>query len=154
MFKSQLLIVFDANKAEIELEANAIAYREFKLIAGKQYDVPKAELIDELELFLEKYPNHYRAPKFLAGILNSVAWNMVTAAPDTEGYNPEQGLIYAIRAVELADDINYIYTLAEAYFATGQIDRAKEICIDMLEKHPGNRMFVDRLKRCKEIENE
>jgi hypothetical protein len=145
---------FDENKAAIDIQTNADAYREFKEIHNQQYELPKEELIRYLDEFLLEFPDHSRVQKFLARLLNQVAWNMVTAVPDTPEYNPEMGLKYALRAVELVEDINYIDTLAEAYFANGQIGKAKDICLEMLEKHPGNRMFLDRLKRCEEAEGQ
>ena len=145
---------FEENNAAIDITANAVAYDEFREIVARQYDVPKETLIAELESFMVRYPDHYRAPKFLAATLNSVAWNMVAVAPDIPSYNPEQGLKYALRAVELVEEINYIDTLAEAYFACGQLEIAEDICIEMLEKHPGNKLFLDRLVRIQETRGE
>ena len=103
------------------------------------------------EQFLKKYPNSLAAKKELASILNSLAWDMVTAPEDSPEFDPDTGLKYALRMVELDPHPNYVDTLAEAYFASGQIEKSMEICEEMIKKYPGERMFMDRIKRCETL---
>jgi pentatricopeptide repeat protein len=116
-------------------------------LAGASAD----EKIVKYEEFLKKYPKSERVSKALAQVLNQEAWNMATAAKDTPGYDPQKGLKYAVRAVELDPHPNNIDTMAEAYLACGQIDEAVKICREMLKKYPNEKMFSDRLERCQKI---
>jgi hypothetical protein len=60
-------------------------------------------------------------------------------------------LEYARRAFELSDDPNYADTLGEALLANGMIDECEKLCNEMLEKSPGNQLFIDKLERCKKM---
>ena len=142
---------FTENKDKIDIHLNVDSFRAFTTLTEDTANLPETEQIEKMEGFLKKFPEHGRAKKMLAEKLNGVAWNMVTAAPDQPGYNPKKGLEYARRAVELSDDPNYADTLGEALLANGMIDECEKLCRDMLEKHPGNQMFVDKLERCKKM---
>ena len=140
---------FKENKDKIDLKTNVDSFRAYSKINKSLADVSEIEAIELLENFLKDYPDFEKAKIDLAGKLNGVAWNMVTAPEDSKDYNLEQGLKYALRAVELTSDPNYIDTLAEAYMANGQIDEAIKICEDMIAQGKNVNMFKERLERCR-----
>jgi hypothetical protein len=72
---------------------------------------------------------------------------MVTADKKTPSYNPEKGLKYAIRAVELNPLAMIVDTLVEALYVNGQLDKAIEICRNELKKTPNEAMFKNRLEQ-------
>ena len=76
---------------------------------------------------------------------------MVTAPKQDERYNPIVGLEYAKRCVELDPQLNYINTLAEAYYVNGQYDQALEVCNKALKDHPDEKMFLERKKRYEKV---
>ena len=142
---------FKENKDKIDLKKNVDSFRAYTKISKSLTDVSEIDAIEQLENFLKDYSDFKKAKIDLAGKLNSVAWNMVTAPDDSKDHNPEQGLIYALRAVELTEDPNYIDTLTEAYMANGQIDEAIKICQDMINQGKNVGMFTKRLARCEKI---
>jgi tetratricopeptide (TPR) repeat protein len=103
--------------------------------------------VSRYEAFLKRFPDHGRARAELAGKLNGMAWNMVTAAKGSAGYNPKLGLKYALRAVELLPDANAYDTAIEAYLANGMKADALRICREALVKYPDEKMLQDRLKK-------
>lgn len=139
------------HKDEIDIRANVAAYRALEELTASLDGAPVEGRIQAYEDFLEEYPEYERAEGLLAGTLNSEAWTMVTAARGTPAFDPETGLTYALRAVELNPHPNYYDTLAEAYLAGGEIDEAMTICRQMLLRHPDERMFLDRLERCERL---
>jgi len=138
---------YGENKGKIDIKSNVNAYHEYRDLQGEIAAEPDSEKINKLEEFLKKYPNHSGAGQLLVSELNRIAWYMVTDAKGTPDWNPPQAVIYAKRAVELVQEINYIDTLAEAYLADGRIEESKKIC----EKYPDNKMFTERLERIKEL---
>ena len=142
---------YAAHKDSIDIRANADAFREFEKLIRTLDGVSVEVEIRKYEEFLKKFPNNPRVKSLLASKLNQEAWKMVTAARGTPAYNPKTGLLYAKRAVELKSDLNYYDTLAEAYLANGKIKECKKVCSKMLEIYPNERMFLDRLERCKKL---
>jgi len=79
---------------------------------------------------------------------------MVTAPENSEKYNPKSGVEYAKRAVELDPQLNYIDTLAEAYYQNGDYANALKICNDIIEDNPKDKMFLERKELCeKKLQN-
>jgi hypothetical protein len=142
---------YRGHRDEIDIRANIAAYRALEELTESLDGAPVEGRIQAYEDFLEEHPGYERAEGLLAGILNGEAWIMVTAARGTPEFDPETGLAYALRAVELNPHPNYYDTLAEAYLAGGQIDEAMTICRQMLLMHPDERMFLDRLERCERL---
>jgi HEAT repeat protein len=142
---------FRDNRGKIDLEQNVEAYRRFRALADSVRDATDEESILRFEGFLADYPASISAKKALSRTLNRVAWDMVTTPEGSDAYDPVKGLRYAKRAVELNPEMNYVDTLAEAYLANDRIDEAAELCRRMLEEHPGERMFIDRLRRCEQL---
>ncbi len=140
---------FQKSKDQIDLKENVKAYRAYQDTAKAVRDITIKRKIEKYEAFLSNFPDYNRARKALAKILNEAAWKMVTAPENSKDHDPETGLKYALRAVELEPHINYIDTLAEAYLAAGKTAEAEELCLEMLEKHPDEKMFQDRLDRCR-----
>ncbi len=138
---------FAENKNDIDIKANAQAFRRLTQLSDSLRGTTQEEQIQKYEEFLKEFPTHARVKKTLAGILNEVAWKKVTAPKDGKDFDPEKGLAYARRAVELAPDPGYFDTLAEALEANGNKDEAIKLCREMLKKYPGERMFSDRLER-------
>ncbi|MBN1356894.1 hypothetical protein JXA40_11585 [bacterium] len=64
--------------------------------------------------------------------------------------NSAKGLEHARRAVELDPNPNYFDTLAEVYYAPDDTRMGMDICRRMLQKHSGEMLFLERLKRCRE----
>jgi hypothetical protein len=142
---------FEKNRDNIDLRTNVKAYRAFSALQeGLRALAPEAQ-IEKLEAFLKAHPGNRRAGKTLARILNQVAWDKVTAAKGTPAFDPKMGLGYAQRCVELDPHPNYVDTLAEAYLANGDVEKAAKICREMLKKKPGQKMFLDRLARLKAL---
>ncbi|MFH1423031.1 MAG: HEAT repeat domain-containing protein, partial [Planctomycetota bacterium] len=144
---------FKENKDKINIKENVDAYRSYNELPELLDCKSETEIIEKMEEFVTKYPNHSEAKKKLAERLNQVAWGMVTSLKDTKDWNPETGLKYAKRAVELEHEVNYIDTLAEAYLANNMLDESEQVCKEALKKHSGNKMFVERLQKIEEIRN-
>ena len=140
---------FETNKNSINIHTNVNMYREYKKLTDYLRDKPEQEQIVQYEKFLAKYPNHERTRKTLAGKLNSIAWDIATGPTNGAGNDLQKALQYAQRAVELDPNPTIVDTLAEVYLAMGNIDEAMKICKDMLDKYPGNKMFLEKLQRCK-----
>jgi hypothetical protein len=140
---------FDENRDKIDIKANADAFIAYRLLAFDISNLDEEGKIAQYEKFLVQYPNHTQVKNELASILNSLAWNMVTATEDSKSYNPKQGLAYAIRCVELDPQVNYIDTLIEAYIRNGMIEDAKRECEKWLKNYPGDIMLLGRLESLK-----
>jgi len=140
---------FDAHRDSIDIKANVAAYRALTALSESLGTAAETLQIQAYESLLAKYPGYRSIPKALAGKLNDVAWNMVTAAPTSPARNLKAGLKYARRMVELADDPNYWDTLIEALVANGLKDEARKLTQDLLKRYPGNAMFETRLKQLK-----
>lgn len=138
---------FDRNRSRIDLRSNTRAYRALTMLEDSLRSAPDTQQIQAYEDLLRSYPSYQRIGKNLAAKLNAVAWNMVSAAKTSHASNPEQGLKYARRAVELADDPNYWDTVIEALLANGMTDEARKTTLDAIKKYPGNTLFTDRLKK-------
>jgi HEAT repeat protein len=138
---------FDRNRSRIDLRANIQAYRALTLLEDSLRSAPDTQQIQGYEELLRRHPDYQRIGKALAAKLNGIAWNMVTAAKTSKEHNPEQGLKYARRAVELVEDPNYWDTLIEALLANGRTDEVRKITRDAIGKYPGNTLFTDRLKK-------
>lgn len=144
---------FEENRTKIDITANAITYGEFQTLSENFRDSTNIAQIEKYEKFLERYPSFKRMVKLLAGKLNEVAWQMVTVPKGTKAYDPQNGLRYARRAVVLNPDPNYYDTLIEAYLANGLVDEAAKVCRIMLDKYPGEKIFVERLQEIPGIRN-
>ena len=142
---------FAANKDLIDIHKNLEDLHAYNALKDSLSDFTDKEKIPQYEAFLSVHPDFLQGKKNLARILNSTAWDMVTAPEQDERYDPILGLKYAKRCVELDPQLNYIDTLAEAYYANGDYVKALEICIKALKDHPGEKMFLERKKRCEKI---
>jgi hypothetical protein len=141
----------EENRASIDLEENASAHRDFGALKKSLRGLEPEAAIRKYEEYLKEHPSYLQARKGAARLLNQVAWGMVTSAEGTPGYKPQLGLKYAGRCVELDPHPNYVDTLAEALLVTGKVDESEKLCREMLKKHPGERMFLDRLKRIEKL---
>ena len=135
------------NKDKIDIKENVDSYMDFLKLSSSIQNVSVEMQIQQYEEFLAKHPNHKSAKGTLGNLLNQVAWDMVMADKNTPAYNPEKGLSYALRAVELHPIPMIIDTLVEAYYANGKIDLAIELCREELKKNPDEKMFKDRLEK-------
>ncbi|MBT7787451.1 MAG: hypothetical protein HN757_01075 [Calditrichaeota bacterium] len=149
-YKQQLwLDWYTKNRDKIDIKSNVDAYNEYRVLQVRIASDIDSEKVRKLEQFLKKFPNHSGAGQFLASELNHIAWYMVTDAKGTPDWNPPLAVIFAERAVELSQEINYVDTLAEAYLADGRLNEAKMVC----EKYPDNKMFTERLDRIKDSQD-
>jgi hypothetical protein len=139
---------FQAHRDSIDLASNVRALREFRTLEEHIEEEPAGIAILRYEEFLEKHPGYLNGKRTLARILNREAWKKVTSPRSSSEFDPVIGLRYALRAVELVRDVNYMDTLAEAYLAAGHTEKAAQLCRKMLQKYPDERMFTERLKRC------
>lgn len=138
---------FEAHGDGVDIRANAEAHRAFRAFDATTRGLPPVERAEALETFLADHPGNRRAEDALASLLNGLAWNAVTAPRGSPGFDAEKGLAWAKRAVELHPEPNIIDTLAEAHLAAGNLDEAESVCVEMLAKKPGWKMFADRMKR-------
>ncbi|MCD6328815.1 MAG: HEAT repeat domain-containing protein, partial [Candidatus Cloacimonetes bacterium] len=141
---------FDENKMQINIQENLKNLDEYHVLQDSIAQFEELEKIQPLEIFLVSHQNFIKAKKDLAQILNSVAWKMVTASEGSKKYNLQNGLEYAKRCVELDPQLNYIDTLAEAYYQNRDYMNALKICNDILEDHPKEMMFLKRKKLCEQ----
>jgi len=139
---------FDENKFQINIQENMKNLNEYQILQDSISDFEQQEKIQPLEIFLSSHQDFIKARKDLAHILNSVAWVMVTALEGSEQYDIHNGLEYAKRCVELDPQLNYIDTLAEAYYQKGDYAQALKICNDVIADHPKEKMFLERKKLC------
>ncbi|MDP8226463.1 MAG: HEAT repeat domain-containing protein [Candidatus Celaenobacter polaris] len=142
---------FAVNKNSIDIQKNLENLHAYKALQDSLSDLSNKKKISKYEAFLSDHPDFLYGKKNLARILNSVAWDMVTALKESKRYDPVLGLKYAKRCVELDPQLNYIDTLAEAYYQNGDYDNALEICNNVLEIHPKNNMFLERKIRCEHL---
>jgi hypothetical protein len=138
---------FEKNRDKIDLKANMESAKAFTALEKELQGVEGEKRIEKLEAFLSKHSENRRAEKALARVLNQVAWDKVTAPKGSENFDPVGGLKYATRCVELDPHPNYVDTLAEAYLASGDLEKSAAVCRAELKKKPGQRMFLDRLER-------
>ena len=141
---------FSANKNSIDIQKNLEDLHAYKALQDSLSDLTDKKKIHKYEAFLSVHPDFLYVKKDLARILNSAAWDMVTAPKQNERYNPVLGLEYAKRCVELDPQLNYIDTLAEAYYVNGDYVKALEICNDILIENPNEKMFLERKKHCEQ----
>ncbi len=99
------------------------------------------EALHSLETGLEADPHN-------AGILNHLGWLYATAEPSTLR-DPEKALANAQRAVEASSgaDANILDTLAEAYYANGDFDKAIETEERALEIAPEREALRNQLEK-------
>ncbi|MDI6732880.1 MAG: HEAT repeat domain-containing protein [Planctomycetota bacterium] len=140
---------FRENRDKIDIHTNVSASRALTELTESLREKSDGEQIQQYEKLLQQYPSYPRIRRMFAGKLNAVAWGMVTAVKGTSGYNPESGLKYALRAVELTAEKEYLDTLSEAYLVNGQIAECEKTCHEALKQYPNERMFLERLERCK-----
>lgn len=76
-------------------------------------------------------------------ILNNLAWLLVTCE-DQGLRNPSKALDYARRAAEIEPAPHILDTLAESYYATGDIDQAIETEQEALRLLPDNRAYYEK----------
>jgi tetratricopeptide (TPR) repeat protein len=77
--------------------------------------------------------------------MNNLALLMATSR-NTAVHNPEQAIVLATKAVAASSNTDYLDTLAAAYFANGQTDRAIEIEQKALAKAPDNEDYQKALQ--------
>ena len=138
---------FDTHKGAIDIKANADAFRAYTAMTDSVRGEPDSIQLPRYEAFLVRFPNHTRARAELAGMLNGLAWAMVTTTLDRDA---KKGLVYAQRAAELSDDPNIWDTLIEAYLANGMKQDALRATEEALRRHSDEPMLKDRLKKLKE----
>ncbi len=81
-----------------------------------------------------------------AATLNDFAWALATRK-----LYPARALELALRAYELApDDANVMDTVAEAYYAAGENEKAVAWEKEALAQDPGNAFFAEQLKKFEE----
>ncbi len=141
---------FAANKNSIDIHKNLEVLHAYNALKDSLSDLSAEEKIPQYEAFLSVHPDFLQGKKDIAQILNRVAWDMVTVPKQDERYDPILGLEYAKRCVELDPQLNYIDTLAEAYYANGDYVKALEICNDILIENPNEKMFLERKKQCEQ----
>lgn len=140
---------FDENRDKIDIKATADAFIAYRRLAFDIANLDEESKIEQYEKFLVQNPNHTQAKNELAALLNSLAWNMVTAVEGSKSYNLKLGLQYAQRCVELDPQVNSVDTLIEAYIRNGMIDEAKRECEKGLELYPNDGMLLARLESLK-----
>jgi tetratricopeptide (TPR) repeat protein len=117
----------------------AVAYYSL----GRIYTETKQEkdAMEAYEQALKANPNDHQ-------VLNNLAWLYASAA-DPKLRQPARSVEYATRAVEISGrhDANYLDTLAEAYYANGQADKAVEAIKSAMALQPGNRSYKERLQK-------
>jgi hypothetical protein len=138
---------FDTHRDSINIKFNADAYKAWTNLSDSLRDAPDTAQVVRYEAFLARFPGYQRAKAELAGKLNGIAWNLATAPKGTRGSNPKLALKYALRAVELSDDVNIWDTVIEAYLANGMKADALRVCREEIAKHPNEQMLKDRLKQ-------
>ncbi len=116
---------------------------EYNALQDSIVQLEEQEKIQPFEIFLASHQNFIKARKDLAYILNSVAWEMVTAPEGSKKYDLQNGLEYAKRCVELDPQLNYIDTLAESYYLNGDYVNALKICDEIIEDNPNETMFLE-----------
>jgi len=102
------------------------------------------DALDSLERGLESDPAN-------AGILNDMGWLYATVEPPTLR-DPAKAIAYAQRAVEASGgtDANILDTLAEAYFANREFDKAIETEERALEIAPEQEALQNQLVKFRE----
>jgi tetratricopeptide (TPR) repeat protein len=102
------------------------------------------EALQSLERGLESDPEN-------AGILNDMGWLYATVEPPTLR-DPAKAVAYAQRAVEASGgtDANFLDTLAEAYYANREFDKAIETGERALEIAPGLEVLQNQLVKFRE----
>ena len=141
---------FDENKFQINIQENLKNLDEYNALQDSIVQLEEQEKIQPFEIFLASHQNFIKARKDLAYILNSVAWEMVTAPEGSKKYDLQNGLEYAKRCVELDPQLNYIDTLAESYYLNGDYVNALKICDEIIEDNPNETMFLERKKLCEQ----
>jgi hypothetical protein len=136
---------FDTHRDSINIKFNADAYKAWTNLSDSLRDVPDTAQVARYEAFLLRFPSYERAKKELAGKLNGIAWNLATGSKGTNGRNAKLALKYALRAVELSDEVNIWDTVIEAYLANGKKAEAVRACKEALAKHPDEQVLKDRL---------
>jgi tetratricopeptide (TPR) repeat protein len=103
-----------------------------------------AEALHSLETGLEADPGN-------VGILNHLGWLYATVEPSTLR-DPAKALAYAQRAVEASNgtDANILDTLAEAYYANRDFDKAIETEERALEIAPEREALRNQLEKFRE----
>jgi hypothetical protein len=136
---------FDTHRDSINVKFNADAYKAWTNLTDSLRDVPDTAQVARYEAFLLRFPSYERAKKELAGKLNGIAWNLATGPKGAKGRNAKLALKYALRAVELSDDVNIWDTVIEAYLANGRKADALRVCREELARHPNEQILKDRL---------
>ncbi|MBD3368814.1 DUF1028 domain-containing protein [Candidatus Fermentibacteria bacterium] len=78
-----------------------------------------------------------------ANVLNNVAWNLAS-----RGLRPQQALHLALEATELLpQNANIMDTVAEAYYADGQVEKAVEWEQRALRLEPDNEFFGQQMEK-------
>jgi TPR repeat protein len=122
-------------------ELVASGYHPALYMLGRMYSTglgvskDEAKGLEYYEQAITKDPEDYVT-------LNNIAWLCVTA-DDPKLHNPQKALQYAIRAVQLSGgkEPAELDTLAHAYFATGDIDKALEIEGKALALKPESELY-------------
>jgi tetratricopeptide (TPR) repeat protein len=90
------------------------------------------------ERLLEIEPNQVLA-------LNNLAWLLATSA-DPALFQPQKALSLAQKAAALKPEPMILDTLAEAYWANGQREKAQQIIQQVLDRNPANRSYYEDQK--------
>jgi hypothetical protein len=138
---------FDTHRDSINIKFNADAYKAWTSLSDSMRDLPDTVQVARYEAFLLRFPGYQRAKAELAARLNGIAWNLATGPKGTKGRSAKLALKYALRAVELSDDVNIWDTVIEAYLANGMKADALRVCREELAKHPTDPMLKDRLAK-------
>jgi HEAT repeat protein len=133
---------FDTHRDSINIRFNADAYKAWTNLSDSLRDVPDTAQVARYEAFLARFPGYQRAKAELASKLNGIAWNLATGGDKAR---KRLALTYALRAVELSDDVNIWDTVIEAYLANGMKVDALRVCREELAKHPNEQILKDRL---------
>jgi hypothetical protein len=149
---------FDTHRDSINIRFNADAYKAWTNLTDSLRDLADTAQVARYEAFLKRFPSYDRAKKELAGKLNGIAWNLATGPKTRDITQSRRGvgivsqvsdvklaLKYALRAVELSDDVNIWDTVIEAYLANGMKADALRVCREKLAKHPTEQILKDRL---------
>ncbi len=145
---------FRANREKIDIHTNADAYVAYMdlLMATRFSEEP--EKIERYEEFVARYPNYPVATKALAQTLNAAAWRMVTAPDGSADRDLSRGLQLAKRSVELIPDPDAVDTLAEAFLANDQPDKAADVCRAALVRSPQHAGLREKLERAESAAKE
>jgi hypothetical protein len=142
------------NRDKIDIKKNADDFVSFRHLETDTQNLDQDDQIAPYEEFLKQHPDNVKAKLGLVEKLNGSAWTMITAAKDSDKYNPEKGLEYALRCVELDNQLGNVDTLIEAYIVLNRLDDAMAIINKYLETNPGNGQLLEDKTRIEKMKTE